>query len=518
MAKNSDTIEPKGVLARMGMSARRWFSTNVKPAEQITQVDTMMYGAGMTTVASLMGTGSKTARSRQQIYQKWSQIEADAIGGAALLMLTTAALGSHESNGDTVFIETAANAQGDRQRERIAEEIAADLGPLLNREAYSLAYLGAAFGDSYARIYTDGRGVVDLYTGEMVRPEIVQPFERGNRTVGFAVSTGERNFERLDVSQMARLKMPRTQWVPQHGVIEKSLRLQITEDDIDNLPLMPSMAGGSLLYPAEDAYDRLTASLLGLVGQRWMDSIDERILQVNLDSMTIEQQGKFVKSVTDMLRRSKELAEQAVSNGSPILERITHIMPVFNDKQLSTPSGLNNQTGRAATISIDDVLLHARLFSGAIGVDLAMLGFADQLQGGLGEGGFFRVSAQIAERSRVIRRALSECLNGIIDIHTARRYGVVFSEAERPWKINFFGSISAMEAEKQRTRADSMNSGVLLAQGIQMIKDMGANEEIMIYWLTSQMQMDEDGAKTMAKIVLAKPPGDDEQGGGGFPP
>jgi hypothetical protein len=83
---------------------------------------------------------------------------------------------------------------------------------------------------------------------ETIRPPMVQPFERGSRTVGFAVYTGERGFERLDVSQMARLKNARVQWVPQYGVVEKAVRLAIAEDDIDSLPIMPSMVGGSLLY------------------------------------------------------------------------------------------------------------------------------------------------------------------------------------------------------------------------------------------------------------------------------
>jgi len=158
--------------------------------------------------------------------------------------------------------------------------------------------------------------VTDLYTDEMVRPPLVQPFERGSRTVGFAVYTGERNFERLDVSQLARMKMPRTQWVPQFGVVEKSLRQAITEDDIDKLPVMPSMAGGSLLYNAEEPYDNLTASLLGLVGQRWMDSIDEQMVAVNLESMTYEQQERFVDSVKTMLQSSKMYAERAVKSGA----------------------------------------------------------------------------------------------------------------------------------------------------------------------------------------------------------
>lgn len=502
-----------GFLARFGLSRKRWASTHVAPVKEIDQSDTYLYGAGTTTVASLLGSGSRGARSRQIIYEKWMRMEGDPVISSALQLLVTSALGGHETSGDLVFVEKTAEAKKDKRLAAIADEIASDLAPLFNRVAFQMAYTGAAYGDSYARIYTDARGVVDLHSDEMVRPQLVQPFERGSRTIGFAVSLGERNFERLDVSQLARLKMPRTQWIPQFGVVEKSLKGAITENDIDNLPIMPSMVGGSLLYNAEEPYDNLTASLLGLVGQRWMDSIDEQMVAVNLESMTLEQQERFVESVKGMLLASKNYAEQAVKRGRPIMERIRHIIPVFNEKQLTNIGpGNGGQTGRAATISIEDVLLHARLLSGALGVDLSMLGFADQLSGGLGEGGFFRVSAQAAERARVIRVALAEFFNHVIDIHTYRRYGIVFNVKERPWEINFFGSISALEAEKQRTRADSMNGGMLLVQAMQMLKEMGASKDIMTEFLVKTMMLDEDQAKLYAAIVDAKPQDD----GGGF--
>lgn len=443
------------------------------------------------------------------------RMEGDPIISSALQLLVTSALGGHETSGDLVFVEKTAEAKKDKRLSTIADEVSAALTPLFNKTAFQVAYTGAAYGDAYARIYTDARGVVDLHSDEMVRPQLVQPFERGSRTVGFAVSIGERNFQRLDVSQLARLKMPRTQWIPQFGVVEKSLRVAINENDIDKLPVMPSMVGGSLLYNAEEPYDNLTASLLGLVGQRWMDSIDEQMVAVNLESMTLEQQERFVESVKGMLLSSKKYAEQAVKRGRPIMERIRHIIPVFNEKQLtSIGPGNGGQSGRAATISIEDVLLHARLLSGALGVDLSMLGFADQLSGGLGEGGFFRVSAQAAERARVIRVALADFFYHVIDIHTYRRYGIVFEPSDRPWEINFFGSISALEAEKQRTRTDSMNSGMLLVQAMQMLKEMGATKDMMAEFLTKTMMLDEDQAKMYASIVDAKP--QDGGMGGGF--
>lgn len=493
------------ILSSLGISKKRWEASNINPSTGITQADTWMYGGGSTTVATLLGSGKKTAKARQAVYEKWSTMESDSICSQALQLLVTSALGGHEANGKMVFIERNPDEKQDAKLDAIAKEISDELSPLFNRVAFTIAYTGCAFGDAYARIYTNASGVIDLYTDEMVRPTLVQPFERGSRTVGYAVSIGDRNFERLDVSQLARFKMPRTQWVPQNGVVEKSMRLALTENDIDALPILPAMAGGSLLYNAEEAYDNFASSLLGLVGQRWMDSIDEQMISVNLESMTKDQQTRFVESITKMLKRSKDIAESAVKDGKPVMERIRHIIPVFNEKQVATVSNANGgQSGRTATLTIDDVMLQAKLLAGALGVDLSMLGFSEILSGGLGDGGFFRTSAQVAEKARVIRTALTDFFNHIIDIHTLNRYGFVFPASNRPWLINFYGSISALEAERQRTKTDAMNAGMLLVQAMQMFKDAGASREMMESFLTNEMLLDENQAKMFAAITETK--------------
>lgn len=501
----------RGLFSRLGIGAKKWEKEYLPESHEISPADTMLYGAGTTTVASLLASGNRQARTRQAIYDKWAQMESDPIVSSAIRLLVTSALGGHETSGDIVFIEKRPAADNDKKLGQIVEEIREDLSGILNRAAFPMAYLGSIFGDSYARIYTDDSGVVDLYTDELVRSPLVQPFERGSRTVGFAVYTGERNFQRLDTTQLARLKMPRSQWVPQHGVFEKSLKIALSADDINELPLMPAMAGGSLIYPAEDPYEKLTASLLGLVGQRWMDSIDEQMLTVNLNDMSKDMQGRFLGSIKDMLKRSKDIAEDAAKSGRPVMERIRHVIPVFGEKQLTRIEG-GSQGGRADRITIEDIMLHARLLSGAIGVDLSMIGFADQMSGGLGEGGFFRTSAQAAESARVIRVALAEAFNHIIDMHTLKRYGMVFPVSQRPWKISFYGSISALEAERQRTLNDGMGVGIGLTQAIAALRDMDVSKKVMQAFLTDVMQLDEEQAKLYSELADKSSSDDDSQG------
>jgi len=488
----------------------------IEQAKGITQADTWLYGAGSTTVATLLTSGHRQARQRQAIYDKLAEMESDALVSSALSLLVTAALGGHETSGDLVFIEKSPEAQADKQMGKQVEEINKAVGKMLNRCARQSAYTGCAFGDAYARVYADSRGVVDLYTDELVRPPLVQPFERGSKTVGYALFLGERNFERLTVGQMARLKMPRQGWVPQYGVMEKALKLMLTEDNIDNLPVMPSMVGGSFLNAVEDAYKDFRGALLGLVSQRLLDSLDERMVGVNMESMTKDQQKLFLESLTAMFKASKQRMEVAVANDMPIMEVVWNLLPVWGEKQLTQITSPNaGQSGRAGSMGIEDVMFHAKRLTGGLGIDITLLGFADLMSGGLGDGGFFRTSAQAAERARVIRLALADFFHQIIDIHTLNRYGIVYPEEARPWQINFYGSISALENEKQHTRTEAMNSGALLVQAMQQFKDLGATREMFEAFLSKTMLLDEDLAKLYACIADIKPP-EQPDGGGGF--
>jgi hypothetical protein len=475
------------------------------------------------TISMLLGAGRTTARNRLQIYQKRIEMIGDPIISTALRLHVTAALGGHETSGDTVFIEATADAKKDKSKKKIAEEIAKDLCPIFNKIAYTVAFNGAGFGDAYGRIYTAGKlGVVDVYCDELVHPSMITAYERGNTTMGFVAASGPKSTVRLTLFQMARLKMPRMIYVPQVRAMEKAIRTALDTDDINTLPFMPSLVGGSFLDAAEGPYDALQAAMVGLVGQRVLDSIDESMLTVNMDGMTKEQRGSFMQNMKSILSASKQRAEQAIKQGRPVLERIYHLIPTWGDKQMTALNGslaTGGGRGQSGTLSIEDVLFYAKLLSGALGVDLSMLGFSELLSGGLGDGGFFRTSAQAAERSRLIRVGLSDFFNHIIDVHTQFKYGLVFPPDERPWEVNFYGTISALESEKQKTRTEAQNTGALLLQSLESIKNLGFKDPKAIEEILAKiMLLDEDQAKLITKAVIeAIKAGEDQDAeGGGF--
>lgn len=460
------------------------------------------------TYSMLLGSGKRMARNRAQILTKYHFMMGDPIVASALRLHVTAALGGHEASGQVVFLEANPDIKKDEAK-RVAE-IRADLEPLFNQCAHFMAFNAAGFGDAYARIYSQPKvGVQKITADDSVYPSLVQPFEQAGDTVGYIVTTGKSQEERLTVLQMARLKMPRMLYVPQNRALEKSIQTTLTEDNIEALPIMPSLVGGSFLDAAEESFDNLLSTLTGLVSQRILSSIDETLLTVNQNGMTKEQASKFMESLVSMLQRSKSRAEEAIKNNQPIAERIYNVMPVFSEKQLAQISQFSN-VGGAASISIDDVMFHAKLLAGALGVDLSMLGFSDMLSGGLGDGGFFRTSAQAAEKSRIIRTGLMSFFDYVVDIHTFQKYGFIYEAGRRPYSINFYGSISSLESEKQATIERAAASTMTIAQLMEQLKGMGLPTPAIKQMLSKMAKIDDDLSELLANALADITPTEEE--------
>jgi hypothetical protein len=480
-----------------------------------------LYGYDPVTVTMLLGTGKRVARTRQVIYEKYHYMMGDPIISSALTLHVTNALGGDPATGDRVFIEAAID--NNKAGEKIVKELNNDLAELFNKIAFPAAWNAIGFGDSFARVYSkEKEGITDIYTDEMVWPPLVQPYEKGSQTVGYTIAVGKNYVERLTLKQMVRLKIPRKGYVAQSLVVEKAVRASMIEDDPEELPIQPVLIGGSLLQFAEEPFDWLQTALTGLVSQRIISSIDENLLTVNTDAMTKDQRKTLLDSIKKMLTASKQRVETAISTGEPITERIYHVLPTNGEKQITQVSQFQGTSG-AQTYSIEDVLTYLKMLAGALGLDITLLGFADLLSGGLGEGGFFRTSAQAAEVSQLIRTALNDFFHDIIDLHCHQKYGYVFDPDERPYKINFYGSISALESEKADSRDKMMNGTMMMGQALGVLKDLGLTEDTLKVIMTEDMAMDQDIAAKIAKDLakaakdaLAAEGGGDLGGGDDF--
>ena len=156
------------------------------------------------------------------------------------------------------------------------------------------------------------------------------------------------------------------------------------------------------------------------------------------------------------------------------------------------------------------MLFYAKMLAGGLGLDLSMLGFSDLLSGGLGDGGFFRVSAQSGQRARLLRQGLTGWVNHIIDVHCYFKYGGSFNK-NRPYEVVFNGATSALERENQETRERKNAAASVALQNFSSLRELGLDEAAMMQFIKDQMGFDEDEAQMYAKNLSGSPNNENDE-------
>lgn len=455
-------------------------------------------------------TAAKMPRTRQQIYSMWETMQRDPQIAEALSLHVTAALGGHETTGDMIFITPHDRIRGKgRRAEGLRQKVdreARHIAPIINRHAFALARQAIGFGDSYARIYTDKTtGVVALMNNHRTAPPLIMPFEQADMTIGFHAlesESMERTVEKLSPMQMLRVKMARIETVPQ-------MPLQIWQDEKvlgynhrHQMPVLPAETGGSFLYHIEEAWEDVTISRAGLNNQQIADSVRQAFLSINVEGMPPAQQKKYQKSLIDTLSNYKKQIAEAFKGGEALYGTTHHVLPQWGDKQVLQSIGDLSQ--RNAPLNEGLLMLNLRRLAGGLGIDLALIGWADMLAGGLGDGAAFHTSAQIMRRSLLIRQALIDAFNHVMSIHWGIKYNEWFAEGDYPWQYDFFSEQSAAATQTLNNKQSRANTLTIQAQAIMTLKELGLDKETAQLILEDEMGLDIGLAEKIAQSIAAQ--------------
>ncbi|MCU4334806.1 hypothetical protein [Acinetobacter pittii] len=447
-------------------------------------------------------------RDRRTILTTWALMQHDPTIAAALNLHVTAALGGHESRGDVVFMTPAANIRnGGNNAKRLRELVQKEaqfLTPLFNEIAYPMARYGFAYGDSYARIYGHkGYGLTQIMCNEYTEAPLIQAYEQGGRTVGFHVLEKDENEQRLITKltnmQMCRMKMPRYAPVPQFRIGQFVHQRMLAENDINKLPIIPAEVGGSILYDAEEPWANVQLILQALNSQQIADSVEQGFLTIDVSGMPPEQRAKYRKGLTKMLQKHKNNIRDALQGGEAIWSKAWHVLPVWGDKQVLNAVG--DLSKRGAPLSTDALMVNVRRMCGAIGMDMALLGWAEQLAGGLGDGAAFHTSAQIGQKSIHIRTSLTKALNHAANLHFGYKYGYMFQPHEIPWKFEFYSDISAASTEALTNKQTRSNTMAMFTNSLASLKELRLNKESNFIILSKIGGCDDDETEILVDAL-----------------
>ncbi len=455
-------------------------------------------------------TKANKKRTRKEILTKWERMLRFAPIAEGMGIHVSAALGGDSYSGQQVFITPAerlkkANGPAAEKLKKQLDERRVKMEKLINKYLSKLARDAISFGDSYARIYgKKDKGVIDLVCNEYTYPPLIQPFEQGSKTVAFFCldpRNWQKTITKLNTIQMVRFKMPRMSNIAQYELVETGLVTKMLEgDDPDELPIVPAHLGGSFLYEIEDIYDDVILALASMNSQQIADTVNQMFLTVNMSGMPPAQRQAYIRGLEGLLKNHEAYVRDALSGGEAVWNTAFHMLPVFDEKQVLNPVGdIKNQ--RSSPINIEQFMINVRLLMGGIGLDPSMVGWADMLTGGIGEGGAFHTSAQIMRRSQDIRTAASEGINQILHLDWGFAYNEQFEPEDYPWQVEYYSNQTAAATEEINNAQSRMNTTLLKTQVIASLKESNLDVDIMAYILERDTGMKYEEALTLAESI-----------------
>ena len=386
---------------------------------------------------------------------------------SAIKMHIANALSARTDSGESVFISPAEGVGQDK----IVDDLRATLMPFIKKDLNEWARKAAVYGSCFARVYgAQGIGIQNIRCDYYTHPPFIQKFEKGGRLAGYTTTYQGTN----QASQRLRLMPP---WsfvgfeIPEWWDCE-----DVEPINVGGIPVDLAMEDAAMegLVESQEYGTSLIATAYG----PWMDLLDaicslkmsrrnaarlERMVGVNTGKLDPERAAHYLDMVAERISNATEEVERQSWLRGNVQTVVNHYVPIFGEKgglQIDAVQGTPDING------LEDVMFHIKRLGSAIGVDPALLGFGDLLSGGLGDGGFFRVSVMAATKANLLRQALKNGIQKLCELHVAYKFGKVFLPGNYPWTIQFNSVSSAIEREEQealesRTNALSGLVGIL---------------------------------------------------------
>lgn len=363
--------------------------------------------------------------------------------------------------------ETAANRA-------VATELMNALGETLNREMPAWAKIMCVYGVTYVRPYAQTNvGIVSFENSYYTNPYFVREYVRGNDLAGFTNEYfwGASEKANLLAEPWALIPLKIPFWTPDRS--QEPINIGLTpyalmDDPMERLPSETQNYGTSMLEHSYGAYQSLLNALKSLKASRNNASKIDRLIGVNTSTLDPVNAAAYINTITASFKRSADRMARRAQNGGYIPTVVNNVIPVMGDGK-GTMS-IDTQSTTADISNIEDIMFYLRQLAGSVGMDVTLLGWADIMSGGLGEGGFFRTSIQAAMRAQWIRNAVYTFTHRAIDIHLAYKSGKVYLPEDRPYTITFNSLNTAIQEEEmaeQESRSNYASVVVSILDAIQ---------------------------------------------------
>ncbi len=439
---------------------------------------------------------------------------------SAIKMHVAHALSAKPDTNEAISIESTSDKE-----DPIVIDLRNTFKQTINKCCQGWAYNAAIWGMWPVRLYgRPGLGVEMIRSDYYTHPRHIKIFERCGQVAGYTSAHQMPERGRLRLMEPWKFVCFKIPLYSVHLGLEpirlSGREFDISNDDFRNEDLIETQDyGESLIETAYGPWMDLLEAIVSLNASRKNASRVERLVGVNTGKLNPQRAALYLRTVAEQLQKVGEAdANRSLLRGY-VQTVVNHLIPIWGDSkgrlEISTVEGNPNIE------AIEDIDFAIKRLGSALGIDPALLGFGEMLSGGLGDGGFFRVSILAAIKATLLRRAIASGLEELFDIHVAFKYGKVFLPGEKPWRIMFNSLSSAMEREEMEGTTERANLATLVATLVQMMDPEGTGIDKPAYrnfmW-TDLLKVDEEKFKAIypKKLENEQPSGGDD--GFGAPP
>lgn len=358
----------------------------------------------------------------------------------------------------------------------IVQDLRASLTDIVHKELHEWAYGAGVHGVHYARVYGEpGVGIKLLRSDYYTHPRFMREYERAGQLVGYVNAHQGAIAKKGQISLMppwsfVAFKIPHWQVASQVEPFRVDAKpIDIEVDDYSGESICETQDyGTSMISTGYGPWMDLQESIASMNMSRKNAARLERIIGVNTGRLDPRKASEFTRQIADQMRSTaQQAAKQSLRRGY-VQTVINRILPILGDSKGRLD--INSVQGTPDISAIVDIDFHVKRLGGALGVDPALLGFGEMLSGGLGDGGFFRVSVMAAMKAQLLRRAILNGLERLCEIHVAYKFGKIFLPGEKPWRLTFNSVSTAVEREEQENKESKANLAGTIA-GIQATLD-----------------------------------------------
>ncbi|HCD8986594.1 TPA: phage portal protein [Citrobacter freundii] len=458
----------------------------------------------LTTQADQIGINLELPLERLSRYTVLEEMAKSATVSQALNIHLAQALSPSKRTG--LAFSIVAKDPGDKETVARCNELMNDLGEMIDTGLPSWGLLMAIFGVGYMRPYGEpGRGIVNIESSYYTLPYFIQEFNKGGTLAGFSGDylLSPETMQRMLADPWEIVAMKNPFWTPSGKIIPVTTGTRgyslLTEQNQHPITETQNY-GTSFLENSYETFMNLCGALNALKATRYNAAKIDRLIALTTGTLDPVNAANYTRTVSQSLKRNSEAMSRRSLQANTMPTVLNHLIPVMGDGKNNIT--IDTQYIPADITGIEDVMFHLRQLCSSLGIDSTMLGWADQMSGGLGEGGWAQTAIQAAIRAQWLRQAASDVIYRLTDIHLAYKHGKAYLSNQRPYSVQFNSMNTALmqeEARDQDSRANFIAVITQILDQIQQSPKLAGSETFMRYLFCDQLKMDEQMLQSMIK-------------------